>query len=319
MIKTIAMLLVVLLAIPGMALAETARADAQLEARLAASTTYGAEVRLLQLERAITRAIMQGERIINYAQEQEFSEVNIDVMIEVVADLRALRVQVQEVDSTSETVVREFVALRQEANTLTQTFRRASHQLFSEDDVNYLRGTVRAEVDVAAEVRARDSDIRQRICAHNAQQVQVLLDRMGVQQASLVADVRSCDVSKDEAMLELRRLYTALEERRREAAQQEVNEYRARVRVQQIAEAEASAEVSQDLIDRRAAIAERERIALEAQLRERRAMISANISARAEDRGDYTAERDEDYSRDRTEDSQDRNTSVRVNAGIEVR
>lgn len=312
--KTIAILVMVLLAIPSMAFAETASADAQVEARLATSTTYGAEVRLLQLERAITRAILQGERIINYAQEQEFSEANIAVMVEVVADLRALRVQVQEVDPASETVVREFVALRQEANTLTQRFRRAAHELFSEDDVNYLRGTVRAEVDVAAEVRARDADIRQRLCAHNAQQVQVLLDRMGVERASLVAEVRACTTSKDEAMLELRRLYNALEERRRQAAQQEVAEYQARVRVQQIAEVEASGRVSQELIDRRAAIAERERAALEAELRERRARISANVSGdEPQDDSDRNTTTDREDDRD---GSEGRNTTIRVEAEV---
>jgi hypothetical protein len=280
--KIIAILALVLLAIPSMAFAETISTEAQAEARLAASTIHGAEVRLLQLERAITRAIVQGERIINYAEEQNFSEANIEVMIDVISDIRALRVQVQEVDPASEIVVREFVALRQEANVLTQKFRRAAHELFSEEDVAYLRGYVRIEADAAAEVRARDAQIQQRLCAHNAQQVQAVLNAMGISQESLVAEVRACEKSKDQAMLELRKLYNSLEERRKQATQKEVAEYRARLRVQQIAEVEASGRVLQDLIDRRVAIVERERLALEVQRRDKRAHASVGVSARTQ-------------------------------------
>ena len=317
MVKTIALVLVLLLALPSMVFANTVSTDA----RVAASTSTGAELRLLQLERAITRAILQGERIINYAQEKD---IKVDAMVDILAELNVLRHQVVEVDVTSETVVREFVALRQEANALTQRFREESRAIFNQNEVTEIRRRLQVEVETNAQLQDRRDAIRQRTCVYNAQQVSLALENMELENARLVANVESCNVSRDYAMLELRRLYSQLELRRREEVTQRVVESSARIRTREIAEVDASTRVSDELvrerIQRAQEIKERELVRIQT-LRENRIQVRDSndlvVENRVEARTETRTRANNDVQTETRIESND--TSVTIDSRIEVR
>lgn len=245
MMRKIGFLIVLLLALPFVfAQSATNSTDVRAEAALAAASEHGATIRLLQLGKALDRAINHAETVIEYAEN---ASKNTSELLDIFADMKSLQEKVNVADPSSETVVREFVSLRQEANNLTQTFRRIAHNLLSEEELFKLREGFKNNeyTDNRTEI------IRQRICQHNAEQIGFLLNKFNQSAPELVRDVAACTKSVRQARAELRRVYQSIGQERRQEAQNQIAENQARVRVREISEYEAAENYSRELAQKK--------------------------------------------------------------------
>ena len=98
------------------------------------SDNYGAQVRLLQLEKAIKKNIDQGEYILSLLNTTD------TYMLEaILAEMKLLLEEVQSVDPDDSDTVQIFVDLKSDAHNLTKDFRETLHSLVNTTTINELR------------------------------------------------------------------------------------------------------------------------------------------------------------------------------------
>ena len=100
----------------------------------------GAEIRLLQLEKAIIRNIEKGEQILLFINESDIDSTNLQVIL---AEFDLLLEEVQHADYNSSEAVSIFVDLKHDAINLSKEFREIVHGLFTNSMYNQIRQKIR--------------------------------------------------------------------------------------------------------------------------------------------------------------------------------
>jgi hypothetical protein len=181
-----------LLVVPGVLAQDSEDAvpdDASNEARAMAAAP-GATVRLLQLEEAIERNIVIGERIIDRIQESNES-FDVSELESILDEMELLKQEVSEVDpeGNTEDVVRQFVDFRHDASELSRTFREIARTAFPAGELNRIRENVTGNVEQAlSRIRER---IRNAIREHNADRIRTCLQNMGASEEGLLNRIRN--------------------------------------------------------------------------------------------------------------------------------
>ncbi len=172
----------------------------------------GAEVRLLQLERAITVNELTSERVIERIQRDN-PEEDVEELEEYLEELRIIKERASEIrenieEYSREELVEEFVILRQSTNEVSREFRQAATELLEENAVSELRAE-RDEIRRANELNER---IRETIREHNAERAR----NLGVE--DIEERIRTGELTSERAREEIRERTTpeAREEARRE-------------------------------------------------------------------------------------------------------
>ena len=88
------------------------------------NNSLGAEIRLLQLEKAILKNIIKGERAVDVLKGISSFDYNTSDLEEILDKLGVLLEEVQAADPESNESVRIFVELKYEARNLTKQFSR---------------------------------------------------------------------------------------------------------------------------------------------------------------------------------------------------
>jgi len=187
-ISLLLMLLMIVSIIP-FAFAEeidTAEADSEEETQnqiALMGTGTGAEVRLLQLEKAITENIIRGQEVI---AEVESKGNDTSILEDLISDMEDLKSRVQALDAESEEAVDEFVALKAEAIELSKQFRDEAKTLLDKSDADALR--TRLKEMNRSEITQLNNQIRNRIREYNAEQVKNLFGILGIENEELLAN-----------------------------------------------------------------------------------------------------------------------------------
>ena len=191
-------------------------------------TIHGAEMRLLQLERAIHRNILNGETII----ESLDAELENETIIELEAILQSmidLKEEVSAYDVGTEDDVENFVSFRQEASALTKEFRDTVRETVDEERAQ--------EIRTAANERARDAiaeyqeNINERARAHNEEITQRRIEVQGIISEDLLEKIRTGEIEPQQIREEVLNLVRenlgeqasdAIENMREDALRQEI-------------------------------------------------------------------------------------------------
>lgn len=170
----------------------------------------GAEIRLLQLEKAIVRRIAIGELVV-----AAFDSIGQDTteLSTILDSLEELRIKVSETDPTAEDRVEQFVSLKAEAIELIKSFKDIAHTMkdsLSEEQLEELR-TAFKEIneDRKPELETIKAKIRERIRFHNAEKVKEFL---GEDAKDLAQRIQNGEITKDQIRAELRNSFSKLSE-----------------------------------------------------------------------------------------------------------
>ena len=140
----------------------------------AMTTLNGAEMRLLQLEKSITRNIEHGKEVIAKVQEDGGDSTDLELIIE---RLEALLVEVQAVDSAAEDAVSTFVDLKKDAIGLSKEFRDAARGILK-DKAEVLRNRLRSMKQSQKQQKLQER-IREKARKHNAENLADTLEKLG--------------------------------------------------------------------------------------------------------------------------------------------
>lgn len=159
------------------------------------NTAHGAEVRLLQLEKAITKNIARGNEIIAKVKETGKDATELE---SIVAEMEALKVQVQAADPAAEDAVQKFVELKADAIDLSKKFRDKANSILTVTDAKALREKLKAAKD-NSEVQEVERKIKEKKHEYNAERVAKMFEILGITgQEALLEKVKAGTATEKE-------------------------------------------------------------------------------------------------------------------------
>jgi len=138
------------------------------------NVSLGSEIRLLQLEKSITKNIIKGEEVVSILKDLGYNTTYLEVIL---AEFEFLKGEVIDADPNSTDAVQIFVDLKHDAVNLTKDFRDALVELLDEDTIEQLRGRIREMI--CEQVQNLSSKIQNKIKQYNRNQLHKLYQIMG--------------------------------------------------------------------------------------------------------------------------------------------
>jgi len=153
----------------------------------------GREVRLLQLEKSITRNILIGNIVIDVIKENGDDTTELEAFV---TELEALKIEISELDPEAEDAVETFVSIKEESIEITQEFRKLAKELLGEDD----------KLEIAEAIKDLDKEnlknynerIRQKVHELNAEIVLKTFESFGIEDTELIQKVENGEATHAE-------------------------------------------------------------------------------------------------------------------------
>ena len=184
---------------------------------------FGAEVRLLQLEKVLTRNIMMGEKIIEILLELELEISELELIL---TEMNFLKDEIQSANPNSEDAVEQFVDMKNESINLTKEFRVTLHGLLDEEAVVTLREQMKDFYK--EEMQSLREQIRNMIRNFNRNRLHSIYEIIGLFDEELLEQYNDGEVTIAEVKIQLREYFNNLtkEERRHLFAELKMNNIR---------------------------------------------------------------------------------------------
>jgi len=211
-ISTILIMLMMLISISSLVVADEAGEDpedgnddqevdndTQVEIEIM-NDTIGAEIRLLQLEKAILKNLLKGEMAVNVLKGLEF---NTTALEEILADMHDLFDEVKVADTTSNESVQIFVELKSQAKNLTTQFRETIKDLVDDVNLSEIRERIREMAMANEEFQNLSKNIQNRIKHFNSNQLYRMYGIIGEVNNSFVDDYLNGNVTLDHVRLHI--------------------------------------------------------------------------------------------------------------------
>lgn len=165
------------------------------------NTTLGAEIRLLQLEKAITKNLLKGERAVAVLKAMEYNTTELEAILE---EMRLLLEEVQAANASANDSVQQFVDLKSDAKKLTTEFRETIKELLSDEKIKELKEQIREIVGEALQNYSRK--IQNRIKQFNRNQIHRLYGIIGVTNESLADAYQDGNITMEEAKSQISKM-----------------------------------------------------------------------------------------------------------------
>ena len=190
------------------------------------SYPFGSEVRLLQLEKTLTRNIMIGEKVIEILQELGINTEELELIL---AEMNLLKAEIQEAYNNLENIedaVEQFVDLKNESINLTREFRITLHDMLDEETMELLREEMKDFYK--EEMKSLREQIRVMIRNFNRERLHSIYDIIGLVDEELLQQYEDGEVTIEEVKEQLREYLNSLtkEDRRELFAELKMNNIR---------------------------------------------------------------------------------------------
>jgi len=165
------------------------------------NNTLGAEIRLLQLEKAITKNLLKGERAVAVLKAMEYNTTELDAILE---EMRLLLEEVQAANASANDSVQQFVDLKSDAKKLTTEFRETIKELLSDEKIRELKEQIREIVGEALQNYSKK--IQNRIKQFNRNQIHRLYGIIGVTNESLADAYQDGNITMEETKSQISKM-----------------------------------------------------------------------------------------------------------------
>jgi hypothetical protein len=165
------------------------------------NTTVGAEIRLLQLEKAIITNILKG---IMTVQVLKGLEVNTTQLETILADLKDVLKNVSAADPAANNSVQIFITLKNESRTLTKEFRETIRTLLDNETIKVIREQLRNMT--SDELQNCSLKLRHWIRHFNRNQLYRLYGIIGETNTTLLNEYLNGTITLDQVKLQLHKI-----------------------------------------------------------------------------------------------------------------
>lgn len=162
------------------------------------NNSLGAEIRLLQLEKAIIKNILKGEMSVEVLKGLEFNTTTLESILD---EMKALLEEVKAANASANDSVIIFVELKKDAKNYTKQFRETMHDLLNETKINEIKALLREMF--SDELQNYSKRIQNRIRQFNRNQLYRLYGIIGEANNSFVNEYLNGNVSLDHVKLQI--------------------------------------------------------------------------------------------------------------------
>jgi hypothetical protein len=155
----------------------------------------GPEIRLLQLEKSITRNILHGETVIAVLKNASKNTTELESIL---SEMKLLKTEVQEADPEDENATTIFVDLKADAIDLSQEFRTKANELLTVAEANQLR--LRLRETERDELKEINDEIKDSIKAFNSEQLRNVFDILGIENTAIIDKYLNGEATKGDIM-----------------------------------------------------------------------------------------------------------------------
>jgi hypothetical protein len=155
---------------------------------------YGSSIRLLQLEKSITRNILKGEYIVSYLDSN--TSVNTTFLEGLLGELELLKDEVSSADPNSSDAVEVFVDLKLDAINISKEFRETLHSLVDNTTIEAIKSEVKNMVNESIDNLGQK--IRLRVRFYNSLRLKIMAGYFGEYDSAVIEQYRngSCNMSQ---------------------------------------------------------------------------------------------------------------------------
>jgi len=165
------------------------------------NNSLGAEIRLLQLEKAITKNLLKGEMAVDVLKGLGYNITDLEAIL---AEMKLVLEEVQAADPQANNSVEVFVDLKSDAKNLTTQFREAIKALL--DGVKYKEIKEQIRNITSDELQNYSKRIRNRIKQFNVNQIYRLYGIIGGGNSSLVNEYFNGTANLTQVKLQLSKM-----------------------------------------------------------------------------------------------------------------
>jgi len=183
----------------------------------------GAQIRLLQLEKAITKNIIKGEMLVEVLKGIEYNTTALEAIL---AELEILKEEVQSADPNSTDAVEIFVDLKSDAIELTKEFKDAIAEILDEQTKEELRERIREMV--CEQVQNLSKKIQNRIRQFNRNQLYRIYSIIGGNNTSLADGYQNGTIAVEQVKLQISKMVNQMTKEKKNQVFSELKETRIR-------------------------------------------------------------------------------------------
>jgi hypothetical protein len=189
--------------------------------------SVGAEIRLLQLEKAIIKNIFLGNETISVLSELDYDTTLLEAIL---AELEFLLLDVQAADPNATDAVQVFVDLKSDAKDLTEEFRDSLSTMLDDGTLEELRERIR--LMTCEQVQNLSKKIENRIRTYNRNQLHRLYGSIGLVSNSFLDRYEKGNISKEEVKSQIRNMLKNMTKEKRYQIFSELKTNGIRTRIQ---------------------------------------------------------------------------------------
>ena len=138
------------------------------------NTSIGAQIRLLQLEKAITKNIIKGEEVVSFLADLEYNTTELEAIL---AEFELLKEEVIVADPNATDAVEIFVDLKHDAVNLTKDFRETLKELLDNETLEQIGERIRNMI--CEQVQNLTKKIQNKIKQLNRNQLHIIYQIIG--------------------------------------------------------------------------------------------------------------------------------------------
>ena len=165
------------------------------------NNSLGAEIRLLQLEKAITKNLLKGEMTVDVLKALEYNTTDLETIL---AEMKLVLGEVQAADPQANNSVEVFVGLKSDAKNLTTQFRETIKELL--DGVKYKEIKEQIRNLTSDEFQNYSKQVRNLIKQFNRNQIYRLYGIIGEGNNSLVNEYMNGTCNLTQVKLQLNKM-----------------------------------------------------------------------------------------------------------------
>jgi len=162
------------------------------------NNSLGAEIRLLQLEKALLKNILKGNMAVEIIKGLGYNTSELEDILD---DMEALLEEVKTANTTSNESVQIFVELKREAKNYTRQFRETVKELLDDVKINEIRATIREMVN--GELQNYSKRIQNRIRHFNRNQLYRLYGIIGETNNSFINEYMNGNITLNQTKLQI--------------------------------------------------------------------------------------------------------------------
>ena len=166
------------------------------------NTPLGAQMRVFQLEKAITKFVLKAEVAVEYLKEKERNTTEIEGIL---SELKLVMEEIKNIpmNISKEESVKNFVDMKKDARDLIKDFRKAIKGLLEQGDREEIAKRVK-DIDLKSDIEKIRERIRLAKNEANAERVKKMLEHMGTTDDALISRVKTGEIKVGETVSELK-------------------------------------------------------------------------------------------------------------------